>query len=148
MTNTEEAVQIKDLLTLASPLIKTLVENVVTPKLIKFKERFNLEKNKYYIPTEEHFREYLHRTYKKVSVINTLVFNNSQRLIQDIFLPLTIYNSDTEKEGIKVNGYPEKISDEYGNILITDTAGMGKSTLMKRIFIDIVEKKHCYSNIY
>lgn len=140
MINNEEAIQLKDLITVASPLIKALVENVVTPKLNDFKERFNLDKNKYYIPTEEHFQEYLHRTYKKVSVINTLVFNNSQRLIQDIYLPLTVYDPDNKSKSVKIDGFPRTISDEYGNILITDTAGMGKSTLMKRIFIDIVEK--------
>ena len=29
--------------------------------------------------------------------------------------------------------------DKYGRILITDTAGMGKSTLMKRMFLDVID---------
>src|SRR5690606_35611104 len=72
--------------------------------------------------------------------INTLVFNNSQRFLKDIYLPLTLSSTNDRKIKHKVDSYPSAICEEYGNILITDTAGMGKSTLMKRIFIDIIDK--------
>jgi hypothetical protein len=130
---------IKDMISIASPLIKALVDTFITPKLVTFKESLTASKQKLNIPTDIQFNEYYHRTYKKLAVVNTLVFNNSQRLLKDIYLPLTI--SSTNKKGKhKIKGFPKTISDKYGNILITDTAGMGKSTLMKKIFIDIVDE--------
>lgn len=140
MTDMNDSIAIKDLLTLASPLIKSLVDTFVTPKLELFRTKIGKEKNNTFIPTEEHFTEYFHRTYKKLAVVNTLVFNNSQRLLSDIFLPLTLTSTNDKKIKVKVSGFPTKISDEFGNILITDTAGMGKSTLMKTIFIDTITK--------
>lgn len=135
----DESQVIKDILTTASPLIKSVVDTFVTPKLESFRDRNKIEKGNQ-IPTDNHFSEYFYRTYKKAIVINTLVFNNSQRLLTDIYIPLTITNTNDRSEKVKISGFPEKISDEYGNILITDTAGMGKSTMMKSIFIDCIHK--------
>lgn len=133
---------LKDTVAIASPLIKALIDTFVTPKLVSFREKFAISKEHSTVPTEEHFTEYYHRTYKRLAVINTMVFNNSQRFLTDIYLPLTISAKDPRlnKLKAKINGFPKKISDDYGNILITDTAGMGKSTLMKLIFLDIIDK--------
>lgn len=141
MTELNDSIAVKDMISAASPIIKTLVETFVKPKLESFRKKItNVDLNKTYIPTEEHFQEYYHRTYKKLAVVNTLVFNNSQRFLKEIYLPLTLTSTNDEKVKYQINSYPEKLSNEYGNILITDTAGMGKSTLMKRIFIDIVDQ--------
>lgn len=139
MTNLNDPVAIKDLLTLASPLIKALVDTFVNPKLVSFREKFKVEDDFNYLPAENHFTEYFHRTFKKISIVNTLVFNNSQRFLNEIFVPLTIKSTSQELIKVKVDGFPTNISNNYGNILITDTAGMGKSTLMKTIFIDIIK---------
>jgi hypothetical protein len=138
-------IAMKDILSITSPLIKSLIDTFITPKLEAFRDRNKKNSNDSYIPTESHFSEYLHRTYKKLAVVNTLVFHNSQRLLIDIYLPLTLTSNDKKKNAkiakVKVTGFPNKISDEFQNILITDTAGMGKSTMMKTIFIDIINKK-------
>ena len=133
---------LKDSVTIASPLIKTLIDTFVTPKLVSFRDKFKIKKELNVIPTEEHFTEYYHRTYKRLAVVNTLVFNNSQRFLKDIYLPLTITANSPRLSGekSKITGFPSKLSNKYGNILITDTAGMGKSTIMKIIFLDILNK--------
>lgn len=141
MINVSNGIALKDALIAVSPLIKSLVDTFITPKLIEFRERNQQIKKRTFIPTEENFTEYYHRTFKRLVVINTLVFNNSQRLLNEIFIPLTLISQTSKKEiKTKVEGFPDKISDEFGNILITDTAGMGKSTLMKKIFIDILQR--------
>lgn len=43
------------------------------------------------------------------------------------------------EETNKIEGYPKELLDKYSRILITDTAGMGKSTLMKRMFLDVID---------
>ena len=74
----------------AKPVINTLIKNVITPKIKQFAERCNIAYKELLIPRGEHFEEYLFRTYKKYSIINTLVFKNEQRLLKDLYLPLTI----------------------------------------------------------
>ena len=125
------------------PIINDLIKNVVTPKISSFIKSLNLKYDELLIPKGEHFEEYLYRTYKKYSIINTLVFKNEQRLLKDLYIPLTIYKetlNNKNEEKTKISGYPNELLKKYNRILITDTAGMGKSTLAKRIYLDIIEK--------
>jgi hypothetical protein len=140
MTESTDSIAVRDMISVASPLIKSLVDTFITPKLAVFKDKFKIGESDSFIPTENHFTEYYHRVYKKLAVVNTLVFNNSQRFLVDIFLPLTLVSTNDKRRRTKINGFPSTLSDQFGNILITDTAGMGKSTLMKTIFIDAVNK--------
>ena len=124
------------------PVISSFVEKVITPKIQKFAERCGIAYSDLLIPRGEHFEEYLHRSYKKYSVLNTLVFKNEQRFLKDLYLPLTLCRKDyfgETQERVKVDRYPVEIAQKYNKLLITDTAGMGKSTLTKRLFLDIVE---------
>ena len=142
MIEANETLPVKEILTAAGPFIKSVVDTFVTPKLENLKKRFLLDYNKYHVPTEEHFSEYFYRTYKRVTIINTLVFNNSQRFIKDIYLPLTLIQKTEKKElKYKINTYPTVLLKKYGKLLITDNAGMGKSTLMKKIFLDTIDEK-------
>lgn len=129
----------------AKPVIDVLVKDIITPKIKQFAEKCNLEYNKLLIPRGEHFEEYLYRTYKKYSILNTLVFKNEQRLLSDLYLPLTLVKDGHQREAveqIKVDKYPLELLRKYNKILITDTAGMGKSTLTKYMFLDVIEKGH------
>lgn len=130
----------------AKPVISSLVKNVITPQIQKFAEKVHIAYNELLIPRGEHFEEYLFRTYKKYSIINTLVFKNEQRLLKDLYISLTIIRDDfqrrEEKEQVKIDKYPVELVRSYNKILITDTAGMGKSTLTKRLFLDVIENGH------
>lgn len=130
----------------AKPVISSLVKNVITPQIQKFAEKVHIAYNELLIPRGEHFEEYLFRTYKKYSIINTLVFKNEQRLLKDLYIPLTIIRDDhlrrKDKEQVKIDKYPVELVRSYNKILITDTAGMGKSTLTKRLFLDVIENGH------
>jgi len=127
----QENENLRNVIAVTTPLIKSIVDVFVTPKLKAIRDK---DKNKK-LPTERNFTEYLERTFKKLAVINTLVFHNSQRLLNDIYIPLTIGNHRKE---VTIDNYPQELSDDFHNILITDTAGMGKSTMMKKIFISAI----------
>ena len=126
----------------AKPVINSLVNNIITPKIKDFAEKIHIAYNELLIPRGEHFEEYLYRTYKKYSIINTLVFKNEQRLLKDLYLPLTLSKEEQQrsKEQFKIEEYPIELIRQYNNILITDTAGMGKSTLTKLLFLNVIEK--------
>ena len=132
-----------DLLQMAKPFIDTLLENIVKPKVKEFSDKCKLEYEKNFVSKWEHFGEYLYRTYKKYSIVNTLALKNQQKFLKNIYVPLTLetYISDnTTHKKYKIEQFPSEMLQEYsGRLLITDTAGMGKSTLMKRMFIDVIE---------
>ena len=124
------------------PMVDILMNNIIKPKIDKFVETCGLKYDELFIPRGEHFEEYLYRTYKKYSIINTLVFKNERRLLRDLYIPLTLRKDTCQNHHetqIRIEGYPKELIDEYNKILITDTAGMGKSTLMKLLFLCVIE---------
>lgn len=127
----------------ATPLIKSFIDSVITPQIKKFAKKCGIAYKDLLIPRGEHFEEYLIRMYEKYSIINTLVFHNSQRKLKDIYVAQSLvkerYYAEKKKERIKVNKIPISLIKKYKRILITDTAGMGKSTIMKRMFIDLID---------
>lgn len=95
-------------------------------------------------PLGTHFEHYLKRAYKKNSFLNTLVFHNQQKLLDDVYVPLTIVEEDGDrkrKDLVLINEYPTSFISKYRRVLITDTAGMGKSTLSKKMFLSAIDKE-------
>lgn len=121
--------------------VSEVIDRIIAPKIKQFSERIGLTYEKLLIPKGEHFTEYLNRSYKKHSIVNTLVLRNRQMLLKDIYQPLTliINRNGHQKDEYKIEGYPKNLLDQYRCLLITDTAGMGKSTIMKRMFLDVIE---------
>src|SRR5690606_28277135 len=78
------------------------------------------------------------RTYNYCQNINVLIFQNQQIKISDIYYPLTIQSSK-DHYNYNIEDFPISILENYGKILISDTAGMGKSTLMKWAGKKIIE---------
>ena len=127
----------------AKPLIEKMVVELITPKITQFAGWCKGKYKENMIPTAEHFQEYLERSYVKYSIVNTLVFHNSQRLLKEIYVAQTIvkeHQSEGDNEIAKIDRLPVSLIEKYKKILITDTAGMGKSTIMKRMFIDLIDK--------
>ena len=128
----------------AKPFIDSLLEKLIVPKFKALGDKCKLEYNKHLVPITEHFEEYLYRSYKKYSFINTLVLKNQQKMLKSIYLPLTLQIRDYGNSSVvkqRITGYPKEFIDVYnGKLLITDTAGMGKSTLVKRMFIDVIDQ--------
>lgn len=122
--------------------IAGIVGKYIVPKVTGMASKMGLKYDKMLVPKGEHFEEYLNRTYKRLSILNTLALKNSQRQLKDIYVPLTLVvdrSDDKKKEEYKVEGFPEPLIKKYNHILITDTAGMGKSTMIKRMFLDVVD---------
>ena len=130
-------------LSAAAPYVKSFVEKAVIPKLQAFVTNLGKKYKEIMVPTPEHFQEYLERSYNKYRIVNTLVFHNSQRELKDIYVEQTIVKEnhiDDDKEITKIVGLPDGLIKKYKKILIRDTAGMGKSTMMKRMFVDLIDK--------
>ncbi len=130
----------KDVLVSTAPIIKVFVDTFLAPKLEKLKDRLSIDYKKNIVGIEKYLTEYFERSYVKYSILNTLVFNNSEKLLKDLYVPLTLRQASAKQNKYKIDGFPFAIADKYKNVLITDTAGMGKSTLVKRILLDIIDK--------
>ena len=133
---------IKDIATIAAPLTKTLIELWLKPKLDKVGEKWLRNKNKQDHFFNNKFEEYLNEKFKNYSILNILAFRNQQRKIKDLYLPLTISSFKNGKKlyNYTIEEYKDDLIPTYKKVLLTDTAGMGKSTISKILFLSVIEK--------
>lgn len=137
-----ELQEIKDISVLAKPFIDPIISALISPKIEKLKSWLKTQDTKNKVVDnafEDKFKEYLYRTYRNCSILNVLVFPNQQIQIKDIYQPLTL-SSPKEHQNFKVKVFKSSFIKKYSRLLISDNAGMGKSTLMKWISISLIEQ--------
>ena len=108
-----------------------VIESFLRPKFEKMK---NKPKN-----TEdilEILEEYYKKAYNKNKYMNTIVFKQETKSLDELYIPLTIVkNGKNSKEKIVINNDVSNIFENQKRILIIDSAGMGKSTLTKFLYL-------------
>jgi len=128
---------------LLSKLILPIIKDLVVPKIQSVFQKYgsnNLNEDK----IEGNFDAYLTQRYEKFLIIDTLVFPNKQTLLETLYLPLTLSCREGNKKDnieIVINDYPKELIPEYCRVIIEDTAGMGKSTITKKLFQSIILQK-------
>jgi NACHT domain len=126
---------------IATPLINQTIQPIIDiwikPKLEGWKEKKKIDQ-KLEESIYENFREYLKCAYLEFKTVNVIALGNEQIDIDDIYQPLTIETSNGEE--FYIDSYKENIAKKYKRVLIKDYAGMGKSTLMKKMFISAILK--------
>lgn len=125
-------------------LIETSVETYIKPKLQKYMNDKQFEKE--HGEFEENISIYLEENYNQNLIMNTIVFQNEQKTINDLYIPLTLVKNDLKKENIfeeyTIDSYREDLISKYKKILVVDSAGMGKSTVIKYLYLmSITENK-------
>lgn len=126
----------------ASPLISQWV-------IPKVKELLNSSTNKFILKGKEvshdyyknRFETYLSERYTKFFVLETLVFPSLPVIFDDIYYPLTVncYDGNNEVE-IRVDNYNDDFIPKYKRVLIQDDAGMGKSTILRKLFLSCIRE--------
>ena len=113
---------------LAFPIIK----DFLVPKIKStYKKYFEKEKEEDY---QDNFETYLSNRYYKFSIIDTLAFPNKQTLFETLYEPLSIRSEQREQViEVKIDCYPKRLIEDNYRIIIADTAGMGKSTIIKKL---------------
>ncbi len=90
----------------------------------------------------DQFVGYIERQREKHSFLNTLVFQN-QVSLEQLYIPLTIKNvvetEENSQSKIRINSFRKELIPTQKRVLITDTAGMGKSTLMKYLLVQCIK---------
>lgn len=86
--------------------------------------------------------KYLQIKYLEFSYLMPLALNQKEVLLKKIYYPLTLKSSEIE---IKIEKFTFLLFENNNRIIIEDDAGMGKSTLMKFLFLsrfDILDKSY------
>lgn len=134
--------EIKDIAIIAKPFVDPLISTLIAPKLERLKAWLKKEQLNNDVADnffENKFEEFLYRTYKNCSTINVLVFPNQQIEIKNIYHPLSIRSSKDHSK-YTIDTFKKEYIEPHKNILISDNAGMGKSTLMKWISLSLIEQ--------
>lgn len=119
-------------------VIEELFNTFVRPRINKLKNRPKCTED-----IIELLEEYLENAYNRNKYINTIVFKKETKTIDELYIPLTIVkNGKNCKEKILINDEVYNFFETKSRILLIDNAGMGKSTLVKYIYLHCLKKKY------
>lgn len=121
---------------LAQPFINLAVDLYIKPRV---QELIRAGKGRNATSLTKTFEEYLNRAYQKYAYFPILVFQNQQRLLEEVYVPLTV-RLNGEHEEFKITSYSDNFIPAYNRVLLSDTAGMGKSTLLRKLFLSCLEQ--------
>ncbi|MGZ6416669.1 MAG: NACHT domain-containing protein [Bacteroidia bacterium] len=120
------------------------IADLLKPIIDKLTSKINEELKLTYHQIFNSYGKYLENEYERHSRFTSIVFKNEQKRLDDYYIPLTLvkHTSGSDKTvEEKIDSYPLKTVNEVNKLLIVDTAGMGKSTLLKYLFINCVREK-------
>ena len=113
---------------------------IVSGVVLSIWESLKLKYNEIMVPTPEHFLKNTLDSYERFSKIKCLARGQLIMPLKDIYVPLTLcYSKEQTDVSYVADRYDPAFFNEQKQVLIVDTAGMGKSTVVKRLYIDIVE---------
>lgn len=88
-------------------------------------------------------KDYLQNRHYMFSQLQTLVLRDRKKQLKKIYQPLTLALEEGQPrdglDGLKISCY-EKVLENYSKLQIVDAAGMGKSTMTKMMFMDLMER--------
>tara|TARA_Y100000782_G_C10147188_1_gene249897 strand:- start:32 stop:1153 length:1122 start_codon:yes stop_codon:yes gene_type:complete len=90
---------------------------------------------------EHAFLPFLEKNYDSLTISTSQLFRNEGYRIEDLYVPLIIENSDLGM--VEVDCFPKGIFLKEKKVLLADSAGMGKSTLLKMIYKYIIDEGVC-----
>jgi hypothetical protein len=133
---------IKNIATIAAPLTKVVFETFLKPKFEEIRKSLQRSDKIIDHAFEDKFMDYLNEVYEKNAVLNTVAFKKRKILLSDVYVPLTIQyeNKQRTQKSLVIDEFNENLFEKSNKILITDTAGMGKSTLSKKLLLSCIEK--------
>ncbi len=127
---------------LTVPFINAFVETRIKPKLKKMADEGQIDAQLIEHSITNKFEEYIVRSVDRHSYVTTVVFQNQRKRLEDLYLPLTIERTlqNNATEVISIDSYPDDLIPKHQRVLLTDTAGMGKSTIMRFLFLACIRE--------
>lgn len=131
-----ETITLEAAIKFSTPYAKKIFDEKIKPLITNKIESFfktKSDSNKF----EQESVKYISRVAGQCSTINTIAFPNTPKKLDELYIPLTL--KDENKNELIINDQVN-IFSENNKILINDTAGMGKSTISKKILNNIINK--------
>jgi hypothetical protein len=130
---------VSSIVSITSVFIKPVVETWITPKIIEYMKTAKIDKDLVDHYFENKFESYLSHTYEQCLYITTLAFPGNKVLLKDLYVPLTIEQDNTGTSYI-VDDDSIELLDLRRKVIIADAAGTGKTTLLRFLFLQCIEK--------
>lgn len=118
--------------------VKKILEKYADPIINKIAEISKGEWEKFKVDFDLAFIEYINNAYEKYSKIKTILYRTEPKYIYDFFEIPFLQKSHSEEFAVDS---VDNILDISNFVIIQGTGGIGKSTLMKHLFINELEKK-------
>jgi len=139
-----ETITLEAAIKFAKPTAEKIYKKSILPAIENnfkniFTNRVELEKLKKYSV------KYISKLTGQCSTINTIAFQNTPKKLTDLYIPLTLDDGNISTEMLVDDNCD--IFQNHNLILINDTAGMGKSTLAKKVLLNIIQGEE-YIPIY
>ncbi|HGJ5854648.1 NACHT domain-containing protein [Arsenophonus nasoniae] len=121
------------------PWAKKVIKKIIIPVIYsRIKHYLNDVRSARFL--NESMEKFLSRVGGQCSLVNTLAFQNTPVELKKIYEPVFVYNDNKQSSYECFINNKIDLLDSYDHILIADSAGMGKSTLMKRIALHCIEE--------
>jgi hypothetical protein len=88
------------------------------------------------------YSKYLEESYSRHMYFSSIVFKNEQKKLDDYYIPLTIVRPSAPDDSYTISDFPTEFISTNERILVVDTAGMGKTTLLKVLFLNCVRQQN------
>lgn len=118
--------------------VKKILGKYADPIINKIAEISKGEWEKFKVDFDLAFIEYINNAYEKYSKIKTILYRTEPKYIYDFFEIPFLQKSHSEEFAVDS---VDNILDISNFVIIQGTGGIGKSTLMKHLFINELEKK-------
>ncbi len=135
MQAVELAKEVKDFL---EPSLSKIFASYMSERFKYLLKKINNGNAKQLKSIDDKIALYATRLYERCSIASTLVFPNKQKLLNEIYIPLSISNE--QGNSYKIDNNSAGIFNQLDRIIIIDNAGMGKSTLLKKLCISVLEE--------
>ena len=122
---------------IAKQVTSAILDKYLSPIISKTTDKFKTLYNEVKIDLEIPFQDYLTKSYEKYSKIKTIIYGIEPKRLYDFFeIPFLKKDSDIIKPT------ETKVLTELSKFLIIEgSGGIGKSTLMKHLFLNELELK-------
>ncbi|MDM5429469.1 NACHT domain-containing protein [Bacillus mycoides] len=120
-------------------ILKSKISNVFERKKINFE---------HYDELAEKFNRYLESSVNEYSTIPTIALKHRKVYLEQVYQPLKILSLDSDiytynrtHQPVSLDKYNEEFFKKFSKLLITDSAGMGKSTFLKFLFLSSIRQQ-------
>ncbi|PHG75172.1 NACHT domain-containing protein [Bacillus wiedmannii] len=118
-------------------ILKSKINNVFERKKIKFE---------HYDELAEKFNRYLENSVNEYSTIPTIALKHRKVYLEHVYQPLKILSLEFDSyakpnDAVLLDSYNDDFFKSHSKLLITDSAGMGKSTFLKFLFLSSIRQQ-------